>query len=67
MINLALPSFQLYVKEREAKLHVDIAYNAYYETILKVIKCSKIIQHCPEGETRSTPRVWWEVGANILS
>ena len=40
MINLALPSFQLYVKEREAKLQVDIAYNAYYETILKVIKCS---------------------------
>ena len=24
MINLALPSFQLYVKEREAKLQVDI-------------------------------------------
>ena len=24
MLNLALPSFQLYVKEREAKLQVDI-------------------------------------------
>ena len=39
MLNLALPSFQLYAKEREAKLQVDIDY--LKETLKELCVCSQ--------------------------